>query len=265
MTGSLDGCRAKVERAKKHVSDLQNAIDAFFKTNPYVVGPKRDPETRKLIYYVVSVRDTPLAIPAIAGDAFQNLRSALDHLAFQLWQVGTGGKGPFEHVYFPARFNSAAEYKAKRLGQVQGMRPDAIKAIDAVEPYKGGKGDILWRLHQLNLIDKHRLLLTVGSAYRSIDIGGHLNRMFVEVFPERKGRPTMSLHLRPADRLCPLEAGDELFIDHPDAEVDKDLKFTFEVALSEPQVADGEPLVETVKQMSDIISDLIPTFEPLLV
>jgi hypothetical protein len=34
--------------------------------------------------------------------------------------------------------------------------------------------------------------------------------------------------------------------------------------LSEPQVAEGEPLVETVKQMADVIDGLIPHFEPFV-
>jgi hypothetical protein len=138
MKGSLEGCRAKVERARQHIRDLETAIHAFFNTNPYVVSTKRNPQTRQLVYYVVSVRDTSPVIPIIAGDAFQNLRSVLDHLAYQLVWVGTGGKGPFSRIYFPAKFNSASEYKTERHRQVQGMRPDAIKAIDAVEPYKGG-------------------------------------------------------------------------------------------------------------------------------
>jgi len=47
----------------------------------------------------------------------------------------------------------------------------AINAIDTTEPYQGGKGHSLWVLHKLNNIDKHRLLITVGSAYRSFNVG----------------------------------------------------------------------------------------------
>jgi hypothetical protein len=48
------------------------------------------------------------------------------------------------------------------------MSSAAIAAIDAVQPY-GGRNDVLWHLHELNNIDKHRLILTVGSALHSFD------------------------------------------------------------------------------------------------
>jgi hypothetical protein len=262
MSDRLIGCRTKIDRAKQHIRDAETTIRTFLDTKPYVVGTKRNPQTRELIYYLVSVRETPHELAAIAGDALQNLRSALDHLAYQLVFVGTNGNGPFDHVYFPI-FDDVVKYEAGKHGRVKGMRSDAISAIDAVKPYRGGD-DTLWRLHKLNNSDKHRLLLTVGSAYRSVDIGGHLHRKLVEAFPESSGSPAISLHLRPADRLCPLKAGDELFIDQADAKVDEGLKFTFDIALSEPQVAEGEPLVETVKQMADVIDGLIPHFEPFV-
>lgn len=265
MSGSLAGCRAKIERAKQHIHDLNTTIVAFFDTKPYVVGTKRNPDTRQLIYYVVSVPDTPPTILTIAGDVFQNLRSALDHLAYQLVFVGTKGRGPFEHVYFPARFNSASEYESKRMGQVQGMRQEAIKAIDAIEPYQGGKGDILWRLHQLNNIDKHRLLLTVGSNFGSVNVGPLVMHLFQNAPAWAKDIPPINVSITPANRLCPLKAGDELFIDGPDAEVNEKMKFALHIALSEPKIAEAEPLIELLQQMTDFIDNLISAFEPLLV
>jgi hypothetical protein len=169
MSDRLEGVKAKVDRAKLRFDELNAALDAFFRTNPYEVGTRRDPQTRRLIYYLVSVRAVRPEISVIAGEVLQSLRSALDHLAYQLVLVGTGQSGPFNYVYFPI-FDSAAKYKAGKLGQIKGMRQDAIDAIDAIKPYKGGN-DTLWRLHKLNIVDKHRLLVTVGSQMRSLDLG----------------------------------------------------------------------------------------------
>jgi hypothetical protein len=49
----------------------------------------------------VSVRDTPVGVAALTGDVLNNLRSALDHLAYQLVLVGTGDVAPTWRVYFP--------------------------------------------------------------------------------------------------------------------------------------------------------------------
>lgn len=174
----LEAIQLKIGRAKAHTDELRSAISSFFATSPYKVAAKRDPQTRKLVYYVSSVCPTPVCFATVTGDIIQNLRSALDHLAYQLFVVGTNGsKAPGRHVSFLIAAN-AARYKSGLAGSVQGMRQDAINALSAVEPYNGGKGHQLWVLHELNNIDKYRLLVTVGSSYQSVNVGAYLAAMF---------------------------------------------------------------------------------------
>ena len=198
----------------------------------------------------------------IAGEVLHSLRGALDHLAYQLVLVGTGKPGPFSHVYFPI-FNSAEDYEARKLGQIEGMRKEAIDAIDAIEPYKGGN-DVLWRLHRLNIVDKHRLLVTVGSRVRSVDLGALMSSQMK--FPDGTPVPKISAYFRASsdDPMVPLKAGDEVFIDGPDAEPNQHFEVRFEVALSEPRILAGEPIIETLHQMVDLVDHLIPTFKSLL-
>src|SRR5437588_4025982 len=97
----LSGIRSKIERTKKHVVDLDEAILAFLaaEPRPYEVRAKHDPDTRKLIYYVARADDVPASVAQIAGDAIGNMASILDHLAYRLFlKGGTGGDG--RHVYF---------------------------------------------------------------------------------------------------------------------------------------------------------------------
>jgi hypothetical protein len=103
----------KVTRAKQHADDLLVKVKAFLNTRPYAVDTKRDSATRRLIYYVASVRDTPTELALISGDVLHNLRSALDHLAYQLFLVGTGGASPGFRVYFPIG-DDLAEYQKKQ-------------------------------------------------------------------------------------------------------------------------------------------------------
>jgi hypothetical protein len=249
----------KIDRVKQHIVDLNIALGSFRDTNPYVIGTKQNPQTRQPIYYLASMNEVPPAIAAIAGDVLQNLRSALDHLAYQLFLVG-GGKGPGTHIYFPI-FDNATKYKAGRLGQVKGMAQAAIDAIDVIEPYKSGhtdKSDILWRLHTLNRIDKHRLLITVAARFGAIGIAAP------KQFREFMGVDIPLVMLEPASRLEPLKVGDELFIDAPDAEVDKDYKFAIEIAINESQVVERKSLVESLQHMADLVDSLISSFRPLL-
>jgi hypothetical protein len=127
--------RAKVERAKKHLSDLEVARDRFIETKPYVILPERNPQTGDHIFKITDITVPPAEIGLIAGDAIHNLRSALDHLAWQL--VLANGQTPGNQTGFPI-FDEAAKYTARRHRYVQGMAQSAVDAIDAAEPYKGG-------------------------------------------------------------------------------------------------------------------------------
>lgn len=255
----LTGPRAKAERAKKHVQDLNIALKAFFDSKPYTVGTKHNPNTRQLIYYLTGVAEVPSHIATIAGDAIHNMRASLDYLAYQLVLVGTGSPGPFRYVYFPI-FESAKEYEERKLERIKGMRPEAIKAIDLVKPYKGGN-DQLWRLHQLDLVDKHRLLITVGSYFQSFDLGAHMAEVMKATFPEFGEVPSLSAFFKPDDKLYPLKAGHELFADVPDAKVFDNMQFRFNVSLSEPQVIDIEPLLTTLQQLIDATERVIESFD----
>jgi len=100
----------------------------------------------------------PFNAIATAGYIIQNLRTALDHLAFQL--VLAAGNRPTKDTCFPIA-KSLDVYEKDKIRKTSGMRPEAIQAIDTLKPYAGGN-HFLWGLHSLNNIDKHRVLLTVG-------------------------------------------------------------------------------------------------------
>ena len=139
--------------------------------------------------------------------------SALDHLAYQIVCNDTGDNPPNPiWIYFPIT-GDAQEYETKKHGKMKGARNETFEAIDALKPYKGGNDD-LWELYRLNNIDKHRLLITVGSMFQRLDLGAHMREHMRRAFPDFDA-PSISVFIRPKDTLFPLKAGDELFIDAP--------------------------------------------------
>ena len=256
----FDSALQKTERAKFHIQNLQSAVRAFHETKPYKIGTKRDPQTRKLIYHVLEVTPVPGHVAVILGDALQNLRTSLDHVAHQLWR-DAGHRGDGRHVQFPIAAD-AAKYVTQSPRMVEGIGQPAVDAIRSLEPYKGGNGaysDALWRLNQLNNIDKHRLLITVGSAFQSVNLGAVLSAKMASF--TGKPVPIIDAFFRPADRLCPLKAGDELYITGPD-EPNENPQFRFNVALNEPGVVDAQPfeevLIESVQAVDGVIAKLTP-------
>ncbi len=255
----------KIKRAEKHVADLERELRAFLESGPYKVGAKHDPATRKLIYYVSSAEPVPDCLPLIAGDAIQNLMTALDHLAYQIVFHDTGDSPPNpKWIYFPIAAD-AVKYEATKRGKMEGARQETFDAIDALKPYKGGN-DLLWVLYRLNNIEKHRLLLTVGSQAAGINLGqlmaGHLSGTFST--EATAAFESMNVFLNPADKGFPLKAGFELYIGGPDEKPNPKQQFRFDVALSEPGIIDGKPLLETLNQLTALVDSIVTTLTLLL-
>ena len=261
----LNRIQAKFGRAKRHLSDLEIEVRSFLASHPYEIATRRDTQTREVVYYATRVDDVPLAIAVITADVLQNLRKSLDHLACEL--VLAAGSSPTRNSGFPI-FGSIAIYKAQAPEKVQGMRKDAVDAIDAIRPYKGGN-DTLWRLHGLNNIDKHRLLITVGLAYRFQSVTPKVLAYLGKAWSGRAGAwPTPesapSSLIEYERRHSPLNVGDVLFIDAFDNEVHEPMKFSFDVAIGEGKIANGLLLLETLKQMVDMVDNVICGLRPLL-
>jgi hypothetical protein len=149
------------------------------------------------------------------------------------------------------------------------MRKDAIDAIDAIKPYKGGN-DTLWLLNKLNNIDKHRLLIAVGYSNYFRSITPSERAAIKKTFAGSHGRDVPFPYPDGTDLfvpfkapIFPLKTGDEL-LTIPGSEVEEELKCNFIVAFGEPGVGEGKPLLETLQQMVNLVDNIVLTFRPLL-
>ena len=75
MTGPL----LKIERAKKHISDLSSLIDSFNSRDPYRLVSDRASTSADDCGMIFNVREElPEEVPLFIGDAIHNLRASLD-------------------------------------------------------------------------------------------------------------------------------------------------------------------------------------------
>ncbi len=251
----LFGTYSKIKRANQHIDDLDQAIRTFKSTNPNKIASKRDPDTRRLIYYVEEMRVIPVEIPLIVGECVHSLRSALDHLAFQLW-VASGSNGNPATVGFPI-FDEPAKFHAGLAGKIKGLSQTGIDAITAIQPYKGGNGNDLWVIHELNKIDKHRLLLTANMGFHGMTIPNHLTLAnFIGVDP--------AITVGMSSTLFPLKVGDELFMDIPDTKPNENLQFAVQISLNEPGIVEGESLFSKLVELSDFVKKIVAILARLL-
>ena len=170
----LAGCWNKVERADEHRCHLYREIQGFLNREPNPIITERNPETGRA---VLRVRDDypppPLRLSIIVGDVAHNLRSCLDHLAFQLVR-SNGGTPTFATGYpiYSARPTSS-QGEAVRKRKVQGMSDAAIADIERLQPYNGRYLGYhpLEMLRGLSNWDKHNtVVLTVAQAKTSYQV-----------------------------------------------------------------------------------------------
>ena len=256
QTEILNRLTVKTERADKHIFELTERIRSFQESGPYTFLHKDDLDTGERTVYVHFVKGVPTDLSAIIGDALQNLRSALDHLATHLVTIGATPR--VKKPYYPI-FESAEKYETEKMGKIEGMRPEAIKAIDATEPYPRGNGWILWDLHTMNNRDKHRLLIPVWGNLISHTFPRSekekLEKILKKDFPGGMG----SAWLKAAPGPSFLKDSDKL-LTLPIAEFHDHMDFRINISFGEPEAVKGKPVIETLKSMSNLVRKIISDF-----
>jgi hypothetical protein len=159
----LIGARIKLERADKHITDFQE-LSLEWKLKPHGVRVKRDAVGREYLEPFLensTVWNDPtwIALCCTAGDAIHNLRSTLDHIAYAVaWKrKGSLPSLMLKKVNFLVR-KSGAEFNRVAGGQ-RAIGDDWVKFMRSNQPYSRRNG--LWRLNQLDNLDKHRELLSL--------------------------------------------------------------------------------------------------------
>ncbi|MFA9446326.1 hypothetical protein [Egicoccus sp. AB-alg6-2] len=153
----------KLQRAHFLLSELREAMNGFFRERPYTLEAAEAPNGDLVTRVRVSA-EPPLEWSALAGDIVHNLRSALDHVAWAL--VAEEGQ-PDEWTCFPIT-DKERSFGDRARKALRGA-PEARQMVRGLSPWRDGNED-LWLLHRLNIVDKHRLLLVVGSASTGIGL-----------------------------------------------------------------------------------------------
>lgn len=177
MTAPLDGVKAKLDRARVQAEELKAEVSEAMNYDARPSGtPKieQDPDTGEFVAKWSRAADYPLEWSVTLGEFFHNLRSAMDHIAWQI--VATVAPQKLSNrVAFPI-CTKPKDFEAALKEKVPGVRScDGYgTAIEGVQPYRASPEDpfrsILWLISRLNNIDKHRLLYVVEERVSSSTI-----------------------------------------------------------------------------------------------
>jgi hypothetical protein len=197
----LSSALLKVDVAKERLAHVEETIRGYIQGG--VAEVERVPATQPGLF-TARVKGNPKPLPpqlqGDVADTAHNLGYALNHLAAAL--VGSAAD---ENTDFPI-YRWSGPPAVQKLEQnvrrrLKGTSPAVIGAVIGMELYENGKGDALWRLHQVDVVDKHRWSVHAVFNQRSVifDAKG-MFRSFAKsgkLPPVPEGLPKMPIGVRP--------------------------------------------------------------------
>jgi hypothetical protein len=148
----FEGSRLKVQRAARHIDELNDLFSEFLKQKFCEIVTEDDPQTGNKIIKVRSVANLPPSAPMIVGDVVHNLRSSLDHAMVEILNDAEDVHFPFGRTQKDFENNKTFRWIAKNRPKL------ADKLKSDVVAYETGQPSI-WAVSKLDNIDKHNLLI----------------------------------------------------------------------------------------------------------
>lgn len=238
------GAVRKVEHAGLHIASFEREAERHFSKRPYDVVQTPHVDTLQPGYYLSERRAFPdQRFALLLGDVLHNLRSALDHLAHAC-AVANGEAG--KHSQFPILLKETG-LEAKLTKDLTTAGPMAIEIVRSFAPTPSGN-PILAALHELNIMDKHRLILPVACTMNvSVKVGGFERMPVVTARGVASPEPGGSCFI-------PAPPGYEMGIAH-------DFSFTGDIVFPAGSILAGQPCIECLLEMSAVVIDVISAFE----
>jgi hypothetical protein len=257
MIRTLDSAWAKVDRAKEHLAELKSLVDEFHTLHRKVIIFDYDSNAGKYFANVTFPDEPPLKFSVIVGDIAHNLRSALDHLAFQFDSALPASRK------FPVYSEKGKLLKALKQGLSQRFPRRAWAIIDKQQPchygdhyYKRG----IYRLHRINIRDKHQLLnliCTILPLPRASYVKKGRCGIKLTLIPTV---PPLPLRVLPTFRVKPGPIRVTARTPYKGPNFKVQVKFAFDVGIDEPDFVYLGPAITFVEQMVNATEKILQSF-----
>lgn len=231
----------KLERAKKHIEELKAEVQAFHASNPYEIFQERNPKNDYLVVKVRRLKHPPESLVLVAGDAIHNTRVALDYLACDL--ALRNGKST-KQVYFPFAKTREDFGSSGVQRKIRNLSTADQEVIRALEPYLGGKGELLFALHDLDRVEKHINLVTLGAAGNSLEV-----------------KPKIADRMR-LYKPSPFDDRDEIPIVGfpPGVDFEGEIRPSIVICFADPKPVRDQPVGGMLDSFVNTVSDIIELF-----
>ena len=165
---NLVGVYAKLRRAEQRIRELADEMDKLCEEiQQSIVREVREDIDKQVWVYQGPTPDTPVEWSVIIGETLYNLRSALDHLVWQL--VIDNRQTPGRHNEFPITEDDQ-QWQQEKVRALRGLSQRHQAMIGYMQPFTGGGNlpfnvSMLRAIHELSNVEKHRhLILTVMAS-----------------------------------------------------------------------------------------------------
>lgn len=230
--------KAKVERAKQNLLDMEAALNRFY---GHRIGANKHRKTA--LVGMDGSYNLPMEALTAAGDVVGNLWGALDHLCYQLIDSYSPDVEPeiLEQSAFPFAKDITRYAETKSRRHVKLMNPRAVVILDALKPYGGHDGNKpLSFLYALNNFSKHRMLVTVGQWV-------HLHADWIGRYSLGTGFLLINAEPHFSGLYDPSEVHKNAYLPH-------------EEAIAKFEVAGGNAMLPTLHYLVDLVDGILDLF-----
>jgi hypothetical protein len=248
MSHPLDTARQRLKGAEQDIGDLNKAIRDFFALKPYrtYIDKKTKPGRHlyKVEFFAKVPPDWSRKVAHIAGD----LRSPLDYAVVRVME-----KNPIAMKEIRERNQSLpvcrdvdtlkGQLKDRKILTVYPELSDFI--LNVVKPYRRGN-NLVCSLEDINNPKKHRDLYPIGMAAPGLTLRNVRGGPFIIPGGYQRGLSKDCVVLLDAD---------------PKLKFDGDLQFSLDVALSEINAFERQPLTRSLSEIAKEVRRLLGEFD----
>lgn len=159
--------RLKIKRADEHIAEADRIITGFRSPQLQIVTHEIDPQTgNQSLHYNLKSSVTFDDLALVIGDAVHNLKTAIDHGWHILLSAFAPALARSKHSKFPVESTT----KQQLENRLRGVEMDTINlalfrfVVEDLRPYGEGGNGAICTIHDLDIRDKHKLLLPLARV-----------------------------------------------------------------------------------------------------
>lgn len=156
----MNSADLKIRRAEKHYDELSIL---FKEHKPFRYFLEADYQTGHRATFAKRSEDVTNDAAIIIGDIIYNLRSALDHTYWYCTNTFANSEGEKRKIQFPITSTAKALQESVLPGLPTRVSESFTHALASLKPYREGGNNLLCAIHDLDVLDKHKLLIPTGS------------------------------------------------------------------------------------------------------